>query len=230
VLVFIPGLAMVALDPALEHPDHAVPTLIRRFLPPGLTGLMFAAFFAALMSSIDSYLNSCSTVFTSDIYLKAYRWIRGGAPSEGHVLILGRVFTAALIILAGIAAPVFQNQELPIYVFIQNMLSYFQGPTLAILLLGILWRRATGIGALVGFVSGVMATIGLSVMGGKVFPSDNPFLFVSFWSFLFSLAVTVLASLLTPPEPIEKLRGLVWRLVIQKEAAAAGGGPQNLKE
>jgi len=41
------------------------------------------------------------------------------------------------------------------------------------------------------------------------------------YSFLFALVVTVVVSLLTPPEPEEKIRGLVWSSVVQDPAAQA---------
>ena len=66
-LVAIPGLAAVALLPELPAADDAMPNLIRMLLPPGLRGLMFAAFIAALMSSVDSNLNSASTLWTQDV-------------------------------------------------------------------------------------------------------------------------------------------------------------------
>ncbi len=218
VMVIIPGLAAVALYPDLDAADRAIPTLIRDLMPPGLTGLMFAAFFAALMSSVDSYLNSTTTVFMSDIYAKAYRRLRGSDVGARHGLVLGRIVTAALIIAAGLFAPFIDRFE-TLYVAIQTMFSIFQGPTLAILLLGILWRRATQWGGLAGLLLGVLLTSTLTVIGDQVFPSEDPFLFISFWSFLFSLAVTIVVSLVTPPEPDEKIRGLVFQQVLHDEKA-----------
>jgi Na+/proline symporter len=99
------------------------------------------------------------------------------------------------------------------YNFIQTSLSMFQGPVFAILLLGILWRRATQWGGLAGLILGVAFTTILSNTEG-VFPSDDPFLFVSWWSFVFSIAVTVIVSLVTPQDPDEKVRGLIFGQVL----------------
>ncbi len=217
ILIMIPGLAALAMYPGLEDADKAVPMLVRDVLPAGLKGLMFAAFFAALMSSVDSYLNSCSTVFMSDVYGKIYHGIHGRALPPRHGLVVGRILTAVLIIWAGWFAPKIERFE-TIYVGIQTLLSFIQGPTLAILLLGILWRRTTQWGGLAGLVLGVCVTVSLTVMGDEIFPSDNPFLFVSFWSFVFSMIVTVVVSLLTPAEPEAKTRGLVFGQVIHDEA------------
>lgn len=217
VLVMIPGLAALALYPGLEDGDKAVPMLVRDVLPAGLKGLMFAAFFAALMSSVDSYLNSCSTMFVSDVYGKIYHGIKHGSLPSRHGLILGRILTAVLIVAAGLCAPFIDRFE-TIYVAIQTLLSFIQGPTLAVLLLGILWRRATRWGGLAGLVLGVCTTMSLTAMGDAIFPSDDPFLFVSFWSFLVSLLITFVVSLATPAEPEEKTRGLVFGQVVHDRA------------
>lgn len=221
ILVMIPGLAALAIYPNLTDADKAVPMLVRDILPAGLRGLMFAAFFAALMSSVDSYLNSCSTMFVSDVIGKFYRLAKQGQslpPRTG--LLVGRVLTAVLIISAGLFAPIIDRFE-TIYVGIQTLLSFIQGPTLAILLLGIMWRRTTQWGALAGLVLGVCVTVSLTAIGDEIFPSDDPFLFVSFWSFVFSMIVTFLVSLITPPDPEEKTRGLVFGQVMQDEEAQA---------
>jgi len=213
-LIFIPGLAARVTHPGLADPDQAVPTLIRDLLPPGLTGLMFAAFCAALMSSVDSYLNSATTVYISDIHARAYGRITGRSMTQRHELILGRTMTVLLIVGAGLMAPVIDNFK-TIYVAIQTIFSLFQGPTLTILLLGILWPRATGWGALSGLISGVLMAGMLTLLGDAVFPTEDPFLFVSIWSFLFSMLVTIVVSLGTRREPPEKLRGLVFGYVLR---------------
>ena len=214
ILVALPGLAAIVLiGPDLADGDSAMPMMIRDLLPPGLRGLMFAALFAALMSSVDSYLNSSSTIWTNDLYGRLLHTIKGRPISQRHGLIVGRVFMGVFIVLAGLIAPLLEGQE-AIYNFIQTSLSMFQGPVFAILLLGIMWRRTTQWGGLAGLVIGVTFTTILHNTEG-VFPSEAPFLFVAMWSFVFSLAVTVIVSLLTPPDPDDKVRGLIFSQVIQ---------------
>jgi solute:Na+ symporter, SSS family len=100
--VVIPGLIALALYPGIADGDGAFPVMIKRLLPPGLTGLMFAAFFAGLMSSVDSTVNSASTIFTKDIYEK---FIKKDADDK-HLLVVERVFTGVLLIFAIITAPI----------------------------------------------------------------------------------------------------------------------------
>lgn len=220
-MVALPGLCAIVLVPHLpvEQADRAVPEMIRLLLPAGLRGLMFAALFAALMSSISGTLNSASTIFITDIWGQFRRWLGQPALTERQGLNMGRLFTAILIILSGILAKPIADRE-SIYVFMQTILSMFQGPTLAILLLGITWRRATQWGGLAGLSLGVAFCFILKYTPG-LFTSDDPFLFVAWWSFVFSMVVTIVVSLLTRPEPDEKLIGLTWSSVIQSNEAQA---------
>ena len=66
-IVAVPGLIAVALLPDLKDGDSAIPNLVGELLPAGLRGLFVAAFLAALMSSIDSYLNSAATLVSNDL-------------------------------------------------------------------------------------------------------------------------------------------------------------------
>ncbi|MEO2050098.1 MAG: sodium/solute symporter [Pirellulales bacterium] len=215
ILVFLPGMAARGLFPDLSPADAAIPTLIDRLMPAGLKGLMFAAFFAALMSSVDSYLNSCVTIFLGDIYRPIHKKITGHALSGKLGLTLGRLLTAGVLVVAAFYAPQFAKSE-TLYDVIQTLLSLFQGPTLAILLLGIFWHRATGWGGLAGLVIGVCLTMVLNILGEAVFLSEAAYLYVSFWSFWVSLAVTIAVSLVTTPKTPEELQGLVYGSVLNE--------------
>ncbi len=205
VLVVLPGLLALSLNPNLVGPemDRAFPWLIRNLLPAGLAGLVFAAFLAALISSVDSTLNSAATLWTKDIYQRFF--VKDG--TDRHYLKVGRFLTFLFILWAIAFAPV--TTKFPgIYVAMQSLLSIFQGPTFAITLLGISWRRATQWGGLFGLL------VGVAISSTLYFVYDMSFLYVAWWSFVGSLIVNMLVSLLTPPEPIEKLEGLVYGLVM----------------
>ena len=130
-----------------------------------------------------------------------------------HGLVVGRVFTVIFILLAGLLAEQIGQNE-GIYRFIQTCLSMFQGPVLAILLVGILWKRANQWGGLAGLVLGVAFTTILHNTK-DLFPSEDPFLFVAWWSFVFAVLVTIVVSLLTPADPSEKTRGLIFGQVMK---------------
>jgi SSS family solute:Na+ symporter len=209
-LVALPGLAALVVTPGLVKPDDAVPGLIRLLLPPGLRGLMFAAFIAALMSSVDSALNSASTLWTQDVFVRLHHAVTRRDLAPRRVLLVGRVLSVAFLLSAALIAPEIERRFSNLYNAIQSIFSLIQGPSLAILLLGVLWRRATAWGGLLGLVSGVALAmlLNLDSMAG-LFHSSEPYLFIAWWSFVFSALVTVLVSLLTPPQSPEKIRGLV---------------------
>ena len=208
VLVVLPGLLALALNPHLVGPemDKAFPWLIKHLLPAGLAGLVFAAFMAALISSVDSTLNSAATLWTRDIY---QRFIKKDA-SDKHYLNFGRMITFFFVIWAIFFAPV--TKQFPgIYVAMQTLLSIFQGPTFAITLLGIYWKRATQWGGLFGLLGGVAVSAFLFLR------MEWSFLYIAWWSFVGALVVNVIVSLMTKPEPVEKLEGLVYGLVMKDE-------------
>ncbi|MBN2595005.1 MAG: sodium/solute symporter [Sedimentisphaerales bacterium] len=207
VLVLFPGLIAIVIHPQLEDGDDALPTLIRTLLPPGLRGLLFAAFLAGLMSSIDSVLNSTATLWTKDIYEK---FIRKGAPDE-HYLIVGRVATVAILVLGVITSPV--SDLFPgIYVAIQTFLSIFQGPIFSVLLLGIFWKGTTQWGGLAGLVGGMVSSGLMYLFKGSLFTIEDPFLYVSWWSFVTGFIIAVVVSLFTQSHPVSRLYGLVYKL------------------
>lgn len=207
ILILFPGVIASVTHPGLEDGDKAFPTLIGSLLPPGLGGLLFAAMLAGLMSSIDSYLNSTATLWTKDIY---QRFLRKKASDE-HYLFVGRIATIILVILGIITAPISSRYE-GIYVAVQTYMSFFQGPTFAVLLLGIFWRRTTQWGGLLGLVGGMLVSLLLHIYSGSLFTIEDPFLYISWWSFVAGFIITITVSLLTSPHPSERLYGFVYRM------------------
>ena len=81
--------------------------------------------------------------------------------------------------------------------------------------MGVLWKRATGTGALVGLIGGVLFSALLmwvhSTATIPLFQVSEPFLYVALWSFVLSIILTVIVSINTTQEPDEKLKGMVYR-------------------
>lgn len=206
-LVLFPGLMAVTVYPDLEDGDMAFPNLIAMLLPPGLGGLMFAALLAGLMSSIDSMVNSTATLWTKDIYEK---FIVKEA-SDRHYLLVGKITTVILLVLGVMTSEVSQRFG-GLYVALQTFLSFFQGPVFSILLLGIFFPRITQWGGLAGLVGGIMISFILHLNQDALFTIQDPFLYVSWWSFVAGLVITLVVSAFTRPHTQERLEGLVFRL------------------
>lgn len=218
IVVAVPGLIALAKFPELGDGDKAFPTLVAELFPAGLRGLFLAAFIAALMSSVDSYLNASATIVTNDFYK---RFLNPEASDE-RLLKIGRIVTAVLLVFAILFASwISRNEEGGVYAIFQTLMAFFQGPALALILTGLLWKRANGRGAFTGFVGGVLFSILLYALSQEsvytalglqpLFKVPDPFLFYSIWAFVVAMSLIVIVSLCTKPEPEEKLKNLVWR-------------------
>ncbi len=215
-LIAVPGLIAFARYSSLPDGDQAFPRLVADLLPVGCRGVFLAAFLAALMSSVDSYLNSASVIVTSDFYRRLAR----PEAADRHLLLVGRLVTVGLVFWAVWFAFFLTGRSEGIYTIFQTLMSFFQGPALAVLLLGLLWRRANGRAALTGFLLGLGCSVGLFTLSQPavyhalgwrpLFQIDEPFLYYSVWAFLVTLSVTVAVSWLTRPEGDEKLKYLVY--------------------
>ena len=102
-IIIFPGIMAAELfADQVTNPDQAYPVMMRELLPAGLTGIMFAALFGAVMSSLDSMLNSAATIFSVDLYK---RHLRPEASSR-RLMVVGRVTTGVLVVVACLWAPV----------------------------------------------------------------------------------------------------------------------------
>lgn len=213
-IVAVPGLIAVALLPDLKDGDAAIPSLVGVLLPAGLRGLFVAAFLAALMSSIDSYLNSAATIVSYDFYK---RFVDQDVSDE-RLLTVGRATTIGLVgwAIAFAFLLTTMSEESGIYAIFQTLMAFFQGPAFAILLIGILWRRATGGAAFVGLLCGIATSLSLYTLNQPavyeafgwepLFRIQEPFLYFSIWAFVVTSLVLVVGSLLSGPVSEEKLQ------------------------
>jgi SSS family solute:Na+ symporter len=144
-IIVFPGIMAAQLFPEqVGRADAAYPVLMRELLPPGLRGFMFAALLGAVVSTLDSVLNSASTIFTMDLY-KPY--LKPDAPPR-HYVKVGRVATLAFTIFGGLWAPVVSNFE-GVFTYIQTVWGFISPGIVAAFLFGLLWKK-TPPGAAVG--------------------------------------------------------------------------------
>ncbi len=175
-LVVVPGIVAFKLFPGLSDKDQAFPRLVRELVPTGLSGIVMAGLASGMMSHISSVLNSCSTVFTMDLYRPFWiksRWVaraarvssstdhsRGSAPpadahspapvqslSDTHLVRVGRISGVVILLIATLLAMWFTRRTLGVFDVIQNVGAWVAAPIAAIFLLGVLWRRATAAAA-----------------------------------------------------------------------------------
>jgi SSS family solute:Na+ symporter len=203
-IMILPGTMAIVLYPDLPSPDMAFPTLAFDLLPIGLRGVILAALIAAITSSVDSILNSASTMVTMD-FIKTHK----PAISDHALVRIGQITTALVMIIAIAWAP--QIQYFPsLWVYLQSVLSYVTPPIVAVFLTGIFWQRANRYAAfstlIMGFIGGVTGFVMVEILEIV----DIHFLYSAGISFASSVTLMILVSLLTKPEPTEKVASLIW--------------------
>lgn len=158
-IIVIPGIvASVLYEGELARSDMAYPLLLERLLPPGLTGLMFAALLAAIMSSLDSMLNAAATIFTADLY---HRRLRPDS-SEARLITVGRISTAVFLVVAAAWAPFLIRFE-RLFSYIQEFWGLITPGVAVVFLGGLFWRRATASAAVWVLAGTLPATIGVKL-------------------------------------------------------------------
>ena len=228
-LFLIPGVIALALKNQgqlhWDKPDEAFAALLMNKMPAGLRGLVAAGLLAALMSSLASVFNSCSTLFTVDIYKK----LRPDAP-ERKLVNIGRIATTFVVILGIAWIPIMQGISATLYEYLQSVQSYIAPPITAVFLLGIFFKRINSKGALATLLGGlIVAVIRLvlelnkgSLEPGTIFYTIGTTNFLTFaaWFFLFCIVVCVVVSLLTKPPTEEQTMGLTYSSLTAEQKAA----------
>ncbi|MEO9804112.1 MAG: sodium:solute symporter [Reichenbachiella sp.] len=212
-LIFvIPGIIAWALSQKgellLSTPDDALPMLVKVLLPSGLKGLVLAGLLAALMSSLSSVFNSCSTIFTLDIYKK----IRPDS-SEKHLVTVGRLATVGLVFFGILWIQFIDNISNQLFTYLQSVQAYISPPIAAVFLLGIFFKRLNSKGAMAsmitGFILGIARLVGEvnkeQLQGAFFYFCDINYLHFAIFLFVICVAVLILVSLLTNSPDYDKI-------------------------
>lgn len=228
-LFLIPGVIALALKQKGElqwdTPDQAFPVLMSNMLPSGLRGLVAAGLLAALMSSLASVFNSCSTLFTVDIYKK----LKPNTP-EPKLVQIGRIATFIVVILGILWIPIMANISGVLYEYLQKVQAYISPPITAVFLLGIFFTRINAQGAyvtlLAGFLIGgsriFLELIQNSLTEGSFLHTLATINFLTFGAYFFLICVliAIAVSLATPPQSAKKLAGLTFGTISDEEKVA----------
>ncbi|MDU1903138.1 MAG: sodium/solute symporter [Dysgonomonas sp.] len=193
-LFIIPGVLCFLLIPNLANSTDAYLQLVKEVFPSGLIGLVVVVMVAALISTIGSALNSLSTVFTMDIYIKNFK----PECTDKEIRTIGR-----LVVLGGAVLAVFLAigitfiQGLSFFNIFQSVLSFIAPPMSAAFLFAVFWKRTSVKAINLVLTVGTVFSIGTGILyyTGLIFKGMH-FLYLSFlifvvlacFIFLFSLA------------------------------------------
>lgn len=201
---FLPGIICRVLHPDLDSSDKAYMMMVTHYLPMGMAGLIVAAVISALVSTVDAGLNSFSTIFTLDVYLKKIR--PDASPTQ--IKRVGRIAIAGISIVSVFCALLIHRiKGLDLFSLGQSLISFLAPSMSAVFLVGVLWKRATSTAALATLIFGniISVIIGVLYLGPWIDRTFWPhFLLLSFYIFAGLCFLMVIVSLLTPPPPVEK--------------------------
>ena len=216
----IPGIVAYVLSQrgalTLERSDAALPTLVATVLPMGLRGVVVAGLLAALMSSLSSVFNSCSTLITWDIYRK----MRPDA-TEKNLVRVGQWSTGVLVLLGLLWIPLMAHVSEQLYQYLQSVQAYIAPPIAAVFLIGLLWGRVNAQGAIASLLTGFVLGMGRlalelnkdSLSGFALELASINFLHYACLLFVVCSGVLVVVSLATPAPSTAHVHGLTHATV-----------------
>lgn len=153
---------VLLLDSAgeISH-DSALPAMVISYLPSGMKGLVAAGLLAALMSSLSSVFNSCSTLVTMDFY-KVWK----PDTAERKLVVVGQVTTAILVVTGLLWIPFMKSmmQDGGLFKYLQSIQAYISPPIAAVFLLGLFVKKINAKGALAALWTGFVLGIGRLVL------------------------------------------------------------------
>ncbi len=192
-LFILPGILAFVLLPNLGSSTDSYLQLVKSVFPSGLLGLVVVVMIAALVSTVGSALNSLSTVYTMDIYLKHHK----PNATNQEIKTIGRwvVFIGALISIF-LAIGITFIQGLSFFNIFQSVLSFIAPPMSVAFLFAVLWKGTShkSINWVLSAGTVFSLTTGVLYYSNLIFPGVH-FMYLSFALFiLLSLFVFVFSK------------------------------------
>jgi SSS family solute:Na+ symporter len=136
-------------------PDAVFPELVKYVIPAGygLVGIIGAGLIGAILSSIDSMMNSAATIVTMDIYKK----YMNPEASDAQLIRAGRISIIGFVLLATFLALFIMdpNSEKNFFLQIADYQNYLTPGILVAFFMGMFWPRGNGNGAFCAILSGI---------------------------------------------------------------------------
>lgn len=171
--------------------DLAYPTLIITMLPKPLLGFFAAVLFGAILSSFNSALNSCVTLYTLDLH----RPLFNPNASDEYLVRIGKRFGIVLAIISICIAPVVSLAPSGLYDFLQSCFGFFNVPILATVIIGMFTKYTPPIAPKAGLILHVVL---YSLTKTPLFPIHCHYLYVLFFLFVFQIAFQLIMGKVRP--------------------------------
>ena len=206
-LVVFPDIASIQerfphVNPAIVKNDIAYPAMLT-YLPKGVMGIVVASLIAAYMSTMASHLNWGSSYVVNDFYK---RFVKPHA-TEKELVLIGRISTVVLMILAAFIALLLQNALQAFRILLQ-----IGAGTGLIFILRWFWWRINAWTEITGMVVSFIIAFYLEIVHVKLGYEPLP----GHIGLIVGVSITsvcwLIVTLLTRPADDETLRGF-YRLV-----------------
>ncbi len=199
--------------------DTAFPLLMREIVAKagaGLVGLVAAGLIGAILSSVDSMMNSAATLLTFDLYKKYFK----PNASESELIRMGRFCIAGLVLCSAVLTIFIMdpNTEDNFFTYVASHQSKLVGGLVVAFMMGMLWKGATPAGGLAAIISGIFfsyllpplysATLGNYPNISLLFGEQLNFFHSVFLAAVLALLSLVLVSKLGQPD--EEKAKLTW--------------------
>ncbi len=202
-LIIYPDLASIGAEfPDIPEnylkDDIAYPVMMTK-LGKGWIGLVVASIFAAYMSTIGTHLNWGASYVVNDFYKRFLK----PESSEKHLVMMGRIMTVVLMILAGLVALFILNSATQAF----NILILSGAGTGAIYLLRWFWWRINAMTEIVSMIFATVAALVLVFLPEGTFQSEilDEFTIKLLIAISMTTVVWLLTTLLTKPEDMDVL-------------------------
>jgi solute:Na+ symporter, SSS family len=183
-IIVLPGIAIYylysnnMLDVSLINTTNAAGELkaesnrtysaLLTLLPDGIKGVTIAAFAATVVSSLAAKVNSISTIFTLDIYKKAFN----KNASEAVLVKIGKIAiiisTVIGIILTLGLGDTLMGEGKQGFQYIQEYTGFVSPGIFAMFLLGFFWKKTTSNAALFATIGGFIFSVVLKFLPGMI--------------------------------------------------------------
>lgn len=184
--VLWPEIGMIQFFSGISKPEENIYiAVVLKYLPAGTIGIFLSAMMAASMSSMDSVWNAVSSIVSVDIYKNILK----PKASDREILVVGRVTTIALAVLAILMALVITHSSYGIFTFSNIFIGLMAIPVSIPLLAGILWRNISRWSAISSILAGTLvASVARFILKFQLGPQ-----------FLLTVGVTLLFIVLSYP-------------------------------
>ena len=212
------GLALLAyfnhhpLPPEFAS-DRILPYFMSQAFPAGAVGLVIAAILAASLSSIDSAVNSCTSVVVVDVYRRLILGAAAGDQGRRDVLV-SRIATVGF----GIAGTVLAMNVSRIGSLLEianKLINAFSGPLFGIYILAMFSRRATSNAVLAAGIAGTFTSYYVA------YQTRIGFMWPSTFGFATTLAIGAALTLAFRTRPSEAALRMTWQGVMSGDVPTA---------